>query len=216
MAGDVHTSQAEGVPELEDRLAADEARLAADEQRLAADEARIEAEVTTNKLASGSVSRNAVAGAAIGTEQIEPNSVTGALVAHDTLTGADIREGSLGTVPSAKTATSAKQATSAGTAEDSARLGGLSRSAFLASVVDTRAETVLNSSSPKGPLTAHCPVGSRVISGGARIRGVVRGAAIVSNTPDAATAWTATARVVAQQRRPWQLVVTAICATGGE
>jgi hypothetical protein len=44
MAGDTHTDDVRGVPELEQRLAADEARLASDEARLAADEARIEAE----------------------------------------------------------------------------------------------------------------------------------------------------------------------------
>jgi hypothetical protein len=166
--------------------------------------------VTTEKLATGSVSRDAVAGEAIGTHQIEPNAVTGALVAPNTLTGADIRESSLGTVPSAK------KAKSTGTADDAARLGGAPASAFLSSVVDARAATVVNASSPKGPLTARCPAGSRVISGGARIRGVLRGAAIVTNTPEAGTAWTATARVSGQEGRPWQLVVTAICATGGK
>lgn len=166
--------------------------------------------VTAEKLASGSVSRDAVAGEAIGTQEMEPNAVTGALVAPNTLTGADIREGSLGSVPAAK------RATSAGTADDSGRLGGIPAPAFLSSVVDSRAVTGLNASSPKGPLTAHCPVGSRVISGGARIRGVIHGAAIVSNTPESGTAWTATARVAGSRPRPWQLVVTAICATGGK
>jgi hypothetical protein len=54
-----------------------------------------------------------------------------------------------------------------------------------------------------------------VISGGAAIRGVAAGGALVVNEPDDGTGWTATARVASRDARAWRLVVTAICAAGG-
>jgi hypothetical protein len=153
------------------------------------------------------VSRDAVAGEAIGGGEIEPNAITGGLVARDSLTGADIRVRTLKTVPVAATARKA---------EDSARLNGLPSRVFLSSVVDVRAASLLDARRIKGPLTAHCPAGSRVLSGGARIRGAVHGATIVSSAPEAGAGWTATARVVSSLARSWELVVTAICASGGE
>jgi hypothetical protein len=65
----------------------------------------------------------------------------------------------------------------------------------------------------KGPLIARCPAGTRVVSGGAAVRGAARGVALVANAPDGDAAWMATA--VATTRRVWRLVVTAVCATGG-
>ena len=62
---------------------------------------------------------------------------------------------------------------------------------------------------------ARCPAGTRVISGGAAIRGAVSGAALVTNAPDGGTGWAATARVARNDRPAWRLVVTAVCARGG-
>jgi hypothetical protein len=163
--------------------------------------------VTNQKLDVGAVSRSAIAGEAVGVREIEPNAITGALVARDSLTGADIREGTLRTVPAAGTAR---------TATDSARLGGRPSQVYLSSVVDARVATTTDTRRYKGPLTARCPAGSRVISGGASIRGVMRGAAIVSSSPEQGAAWTASARVAGSPPRSWQLVVTAVCANGGK
>jgi hypothetical protein len=55
----------------------------------------------------------------------------------------------------------------------------------------------------------------RVISGGAEIDGVVRGAALVRNAPASATEWAATAAVADGGDAPWRLVVTAVCGAGG-
>jgi len=267
MAGDAHTSEAEGVPALEQRLADDEARLARDEVRLSHDEARLEAEeaevresrivawfgvglalalvvavtalvigvvalnedvssirrsaaddsvataaledgaVTSDKLAGRAVTQAAVAAGAIGPAQIQPGAIAGAHVARDSLTGADIRERALGVVPVARTAR---------TALDATRLGGLPARVYLSAVADVRAASLTDARPTKGPLTARCPAGSRVISGGATIRGAVHGAALVANAPDGDSAWTATARVVRTSPPAWQLVVSAVCAQGGE
>ena len=48
------------------------------------------------------------------------------------------------------------------------------------------------------------------------IEGAASGAALVSNTPDGDAGWTATARVARRTPPDWRLVVTAICAVGGE
>lgn len=270
MAGDTHTNDVQGVPEFEQRLAADEARLASDEARLAIDEARIEAEevevrenrvvawfgvalalalviavtaivislvalhddvgtirhaaaddsvatealrdgsVTTAKLAGGAVTRSAVAGGAIGGGQLEAGAVTGTHVAPNSLTGADIREPTLTTVPAARTARTAR------TARDSARLGGLPSRVFLSAVVDVRAASTTDARRVKGPIVARCPTGSRVISGGASIQGAANGAAIVTSAPDDGAAWTATARVARTPAPSWRLIVSAVCAEGGE
>jgi hypothetical protein len=161
--------------------------------------------VTMEKLAVGAVTRDAVAGEAIGTAELAPRSVTGAQVARDTLTGADIREPSLGPVPVARKAR---------VADDAARLGGLPARVYLSRLSDVRATTVTDARRVKGPLTARCPAGTRVISGGAAVRGVATGAALTRSEPEDGTGWTATARV-ASARRAWRLVVTAICAAGG-
>ena len=270
MAGDTHINDVQGVPEFEQRLAADEARLASDEARLAVDEARIEAEevevrenrvvawfgvglalvlvvavtalvlgliavqddvgsirraaadesvataalrdeaVTAEKLAVGAVTTDAVAGEAIGAAELAPNAVTGAHVAQDTLTGADIRERSLRIVPAAR------QADRADSADTAARLGGLPARGYLSQVVSVRATSPGNVQRSKGPVTARCPAGLRVLSGGATIVGATAGAALISNAPDGRAAWSATARVAARPAPTWQLVVTAICADGGE
>jgi hypothetical protein len=266
MARDAHTTEAEGVPALEQRLTDDEARLARDEARLSYDEARLEAEeaevresrivawfgvglalalivavtaliigvialredvstirraaaddsvataaiedgaVTSDKLADGAITQGAIASGAIGTAQIQPGAVTGAQIARDSLTGADIRERTLAAVPVARRAR---------TALDSSRLGGLPARVYVSSVVDVRAASLTDARRIKGPLTARCPAGSRVISGGAEIRGALRGAAIIANTPDGESTWTATARVARTPAPAWQLVVTAVCAQGG-
>jgi len=181
-------------------------RRAAAENSVATQSLRDDA-VTTEKLATGSVTRDDVASGAIETAAIAPGAITGARVARDSLTGADVDERSLRTVPAARRARSAA---------DAARLGGLPAGTYLAGVVDVSATTVADARPVKGPLLARCPVGTRVISGGAAVRGAVTGAALVSNAPDDGTGWTATARVARSDRPAWRLVVTAVCARGGE
>jgi hypothetical protein len=157
--------------------------------------------VTADKLGPGAVGAGAVADGAIGRAELAPDAVSGPQVARNSLTGADIRERSLDTVPAAK---------------DAARLGGVPAYRYLSRIFDVSASSVTDRQPIKGPVLARCPVGSRVISGGAAIAGAARGAALVSNAPAGTTGWTATARVARRDAPVWRLVVTAVCATGGD
>jgi hypothetical protein len=156
--------------------------------------------VTREKLAPASVDHPRLTAHAVETVNLAPNAVTGAQVARNSLTGADIRERSLAKVPQAA---------------DADRLGGLSADAFLSRVVDIAESTATSTSATKGPLTARCPSGTRVISGGAVITGARTGAALTANGPDGTSGWTAQAALDADPAPAWGLTVHAICAAGG-
>lgn len=156
--------------------------------------------VTAAKLAPGAVGPEALAAGSVGTTALRPAAVFGPQVAADALTGADIREGTLATVPHAR---------------DAERLGNVAAGAFLASPVLVQEMSVTDTEPIKGPVIVRCPAGARVLSGGAAIEGAAAGAALVRNAPDGVTGWTATARVDRGTPASWRLVVTAICAVGG-
>jgi hypothetical protein len=193
MAGDVRTDGPGGVPALEARLASDEARLAADEARLEAEDR----EVRENRVVAWSGVAIALALA------IAVTALVLAVVAlrHD-----------VGTLqqdtPASSVGTSSLRDDSVTADKLAPRAVG--RDALAAQAVGAEQ---LAAGSVTGPAVADA--GTRVLSGGARIRGAVSGAALVSNAPDAGTGWTATARVAATPPRTWQLVVSAVCAAGG-
>jgi hypothetical protein len=172
--------------------------------------------VVSQKLAKGAVGRsaiapNAVAGTAlaagaVGTKAIANGAVNGSKVASNGLTGANINESSLGTVPSATQAT---------TAGDAGSLAGVAGSRYLSRATVVQAVTGTSTAAIKGPLTATCPKGARIIAGGASISGVSRDVAITASAPDGEHAWVAQAATVGQPTAPWRLQVTAICAIGG-
>ena len=70
-----------------------------------------------------------------------------------------------------------------------------------------------DTSAVKGPLTAGCPGGTRVISGGAAIECPVSGVAITRSGPDGSRAWLGAANSDGVLTDPWRLVATAVCAT---
>jgi hypothetical protein len=166
-----------------------------------------DAAVTTSKLEPGAVDRVAVSGGAIGAAQLARDAVSGANVARDSLTGADVRERTLATVPSARRAQSAS---------DAERLAGLGSAAYLSRLTTSRVASPVDAGRTKGPLVAACPNRARVISGGAAIEGATRRIAIVASAPAGHSGWTATAHASDSPAPSWRLVVTAICATGGE
>ena len=149
--------------------------------------------VTSDKLAADSVTAAALARGA----------VTGPSVAADSLTGTSIQESSLGQVPSARAA------------GDSSELAGLPGASYLSGLRTVRAESALDSTGVKGPLSATCPGGSRVLSGGAAVEGVPYGIAISMSAPRGGDEWVAVARRYRRSKHEWRLVVTAICANGG-
>jgi hypothetical protein len=133
--------------------------------------------VTAAALGTGAVGRDAVADSAVGGAQLAADAVTGTKVARDSLTGADVRETSLGTVSSALVSQRAR------TADNATALGGLPSSAYVSDITTVRATSGTDARRTKGPLSAQCPVGTRVMSGGATVHGAVRGVAIVRSAP---------------------------------
>jgi hypothetical protein len=166
--------------------------------------------VTTDKLAAGAVGPAALAAGAIGSAAVAPgaigpsaltpDAVTGAQVAPNALTGADVQERTLGRVPSAR---------------DAQRLGGVPAGAYVVRPVTVSTTSSADTQRVKGPVTASCPVGTRVLSGGAAILGAATGASLVRSTPNGESGWTATARVTQTRMPRWRLEVSAVCITGG-
>ncbi|HMN98801.1 MAG TPA: hypothetical protein PKD59_05260 [Miltoncostaeaceae bacterium] len=167
-----------------------------------------DAAVTAGKLAEGAVTPAALAGGAVTRPAIADGAVTSKAVAANGLTGADIDEATLGRVPSATTAATAT------TSSDADALGGLAAGRYLnrPTVVTTRSST--STLAAKGPLSATCPSGTRVVSGGASIDGAAR-VAITTSAPDGQDEWIASAAAIGTPSGPWTLEVIAVCAHGG-
>lgn len=164
--------------------------------------------VGANALAPASVGRLALATGAVGPNKLADGAVTGRAVADGSITGADIAESTL-TVGSAARATSAVQARNA------ASLGGVAAARYVSQVTLVRQSSTTSTLRARGPITATCPSGTRVIAGGAAVEGSARGVALVSSAPDGDAAWTAEAAAAERPTAPWRLVVSAICADGG-
>jgi hypothetical protein len=178
-----------------------------------------EGAVTADKLADGSVTGVAIAPGAIGRGKVAPRTigaselaagaVTAAAVRSDSLTGTTIREGTLDTVPAARVSGHAR------TASDASRLGGSSASAYLHGLRTVEATSPTDVRAKKGPVAARCPAGTRVIAGGATVRGPVRGVAIARSAPRGTAAWVAATDGRRDATAPLHLVVKAICAAEG-
>lgn len=158
-----------------------------------------DASVTGDKLAADSVSSAALAAGSVGRAQLAPNAVTGRSIRPNSVKGSDVAEGTLGTVPSATGA---------------AKLGNLPASAYVAWSFTRKAASRLDAKPAKGPLAAHCPSGTRAISGGIAIAGSAKGVSVVQSEPNGGV-WLGRARA-AQTKSAWQLIVTAVCARPGK
>ncbi|MCC6830467.1 MAG: hypothetical protein IT200_03900 [Thermoleophilia bacterium] len=159
-------------------------------------------------LAPASVGRLALATGAVGPNKLADAAVTGRAIADGSITGVDVAEHTL-TVGSATRATSAVQARNA------ASLGGVAAGRYVSRVTLVRQASTTSTLRARGPITATCPAGTRVIAGGAAVDGSARGVALVSSAPEGDAAWTAEAAAAERPAAPWRLVVTAICADGG-
>jgi hypothetical protein len=149
--------------------------------------------VTAEKIAAGAVTGDALAAGAVTAENVVANS----------LTGASIMESTLRRVPRAALA------------QNAAALEGLPASAFFSQLTLVRAQSGLNDDARKGPITASCPSGTSIVSGGASVEGATGGVAIVSSAPTSDEGWSGTAEAFAPTDTQWRLDVTAICAAGG-
>jgi hypothetical protein len=164
--------------------------------------------VTPGKLAPGAVTPAALADRSVTLAAIADGAVKSRAVAPDSLTGADIDEGTLGAVPSAK------RATSAATADDADALGGLAAGRYVNRPVTVTTRSSTSTLEAKGPLSAACPSGTRVVSGGASIDGAAR-VAITTSAPDGEDEWIASAAAIGTTSGPWTLEVYAVCVRGG-
>jgi hypothetical protein len=151
--------------------------------------------VTADALATGSVTPAALADGAVRSRA----------VADGAITGADIEESTLGRVPSAARADSAADATA---------LGGVAAARHLSRTVVATNRSATSTLAVKGPLSAICPAGTRVVSGGASIDGAAR-VAITTSAPDGEGGWVARAAAMGTPSGPWRLEVVALCARGG-
>jgi hypothetical protein len=177
------------------------------------------AAVTADKLAAGSVTAAAVADGAItrvhvsrnaiGGRQVAPGSIAASDVRSNALTGDQIDERTLRGVASASEAVRAQRAA------DAALLAGLGPSAFLSRLRTVQATSPTSTRPVKGPVSAACPSGMRLLSGGAAVDGTSHGVALVRSGPTSGGEWVAAATAYSRPTVPWRLVVTAICAAGG-
>ncbi len=152
--------------------------------------------VGAEALQADAVTADALAEGAVGTDALAPEAVTASKLAP----------GAIGVVP---------QAESARQADNAAALQRLPAAAFL-SAVELVQETSASDTQPsKGPVTARCPSGTRIVAGGAAVDGVSSGVAIVRSSPQDADALVGQAEAFGAPAGPWRLVVTAVCAAGG-
>jgi hypothetical protein len=149
--------------------------------------------VTTRKLADAAVKREKVENGAITEAKLASDSVNGEKVADDSLTGADVDESTLEGV-------------------DAASLDG--STSFIVDIQSVQQTSSLNSNDRKGPVTATCPDGTDVVSGGASIvteSGTKLPIVLTSSTSNAGNGWNAEAIELRPVEEGWGLRVIALC-----
>ena len=176
------------------------------------------------KLARGAVSGTVIRTGAVGTDQLAPGAVTDATVAPDALTGAAIAESTLARVPAATRAARARAAhfavhaataTRAAVSGSADRLAGVPAVGYLSRPTIVHATTPSDTARDKGPLSARCPTGMHVLSGGVAVYGATDGVTILRNVPTGAHGWAGLAHAGTSASRNWRLVVRAVCVQGG-
>ena len=180
--------------------------------------------VTAAKLAHGAVSGAAIRTGAVGTDQLASGAVTDVTVARDALTGAAIAEPTLARVPAATRAARARAArravhattaTRAAVSGSADRLAGVPAAGYLSKPTIVHATTPSDTARDKGPLSARCPTGMHVLSGGVAVYGDTDGVTILRNVPAGAHGWAGLAHAGTNASREWRLVVRAVCVQGG-
>lgn len=159
--------------------------------------------VVSSKIADGAVTKDKLATGAVGTARLENESVTSDKlspdavdtdrVTDDSLTGTDIDESTLEGV----NATTLNGSTS-----------------FVIDVQPVGHTSSLNANDRKGPVTATCPDGTTVLSGGASIvteSGTKLPVALTANTSNAGNGWNAEALEIRPVSEGWGLRVVALC-----
>jgi hypothetical protein len=134
---------------------------------------------------------------AVTNKKLAPNAVTSAKVQNRSLLRADFATGQLPAGPAGPTGP-------AGPA-------GPAGSAGLSAVERIEVATAVNSTSPKSSQMP-CPVGKRLIGGGARLNGGGANVVIQASFPDNDNIYRATGRETVGTVANWSLTVFAVCA----
>jgi hypothetical protein len=149
--------------------------------------------VTTRKLADAAVKKEKVENGAISEAKLAADSVNGEKVADDSLSGADIDESTLEGV-------------------NASSLNG--STSFIVDIESVQQTSSLNTNDRKGPITATCPDGTDVVSGGASIvteSGTKLPIVLTSSTSNAGNGWNAEAIELRPVEEGWGLRVVALC-----
>jgi len=149
--------------------------------------------VTEEKLAAGAVGTARLEDGSVTTEKLAPDAVDSDRVVDDSLTGADIDESTL-------------EGVNATTLNGSA--------SFVIDVEPVVQSSSLNANDRKGPVTATCPEGTTVLSGGASIvteSGAKLPVALTASTSNAGNGWNAEALEIRPVPEGWGLRVVALC-----
>jgi hypothetical protein len=149
--------------------------------------------VTKAKLASGAVATGRIEDGAVTTDKLANDAVDGEKVADDSLTGADVDESTLEGV-------------------DAATLNG--SASYFNDIQAIQQTSSLNTNDRKGPVTATCPQGTKVVAGGASIvteSGTKLPIALTASTSNAGNGWNAEALEIRPVEEAWGLRVVALC-----
>jgi hypothetical protein len=149
--------------------------------------------VTTRKLADAAVKTAKVENGAIGEQKLAADAVNGEKVVDDSLSGADVDESTLEGV-------------------NAATLNG--SASFIIDVESVQQTSSLNANDRKGPVTATCPDGTDVVSGGASIvteSGTKLPIVLTSSTSNAGNGWNAEAIELRPVEEGWGIRVIALC-----
>jgi hypothetical protein len=149
--------------------------------------------VTKNKLATGAVGTARLEDESVTLEKLAPDAVDADRVTDDSLTGADIDESTLEGV-------------------NATTLNG--SSSFVIDVQPVEQTSSVNGNDRKGPVTATCPDGTAVLSGGAAIvteSGAKLAVALTASTSNAGNGWNAEALEIRPVSEGWGLRVVALC-----
>lgn len=178
--------------------------------------------VTNLKLRNGAVTGAKIANATVGSSQLASGAVRTAQLGGGVVTEGKLKDGAVGEKKLVNGAvTSAKLGKEAVTTEklSSSLLGGLARNVTYVSATSPSDDTT----DPKRA-NAHCPVGKQVIGGGARVISPLgEEAKTVALTESGVNEmahplsfplsyWTASAREIAPEEKPWAVEAFAICA----
>jgi hypothetical protein len=159
--------------------------------------------VVSSKIAKDAVTQAKIAPGAVGTNQLEDEAVTGGKVAPDAIEGSNVVDGSL-------TGSDIDVTTLEGV--DASTLNG--SSSFIIDVEPVSQTSSLNANDRKGPVTATCPSGTTVTSGGASITtesGTKLPIALSASTSNTGNGWNAEALEIRPVSENWGLRVVALC-----